>query len=243
MKYNYFKNCLYHSGKIGMVWIVMAVCIGISPQLFAQNAKQVQQIKSKTNVKNLEKLAAKYQAKHENEMKRARQLAKEKGWKMTEITEEGEVMQLVGLTASGQPLYYITDNVNAAATISTNRVHLNGGAGLNLDGTGLRMAQWDGGGIATNHPEITGRATLRQGSGISGHANHVAGTLIASGVNPSAKGMSPNGSLDAWDFNNDNAEMTPEAANGLLLSNHSYGAAMGWRGAKASGLAILQLVQ
>ena len=60
------------------------------------------------------------------------------------------------------------------------------------------------------------------------HATHVAGTLIASGVNPLAKGMS-NGlqELVVYDANNDAAEMMAEGPN-LLLSNHSYGTIAGW---------------
>jgi hypothetical protein len=64
---------------------------------------------------------------------------------------------------------------------------------------------------------------------LSDHSTHVSGTLIATGVNPVAKGMS-NGAqlLQAYDYNNDAAEMMKAAANGLLISNHSYGTVAGW---------------
>src|SRR4029077_3424569 len=60
------------------------------------------------------------------------------------------------------------------------------------------------------------------------HSTHVAGTLIASGVNPVAKGMA-NGlqQLIAYDFNNYLSEMLSESPN-LLSSNNSYGAIAGW---------------
>jgi hypothetical protein len=56
----------------------------------------------------------------------------------------------------------------------------------------------------------------------------VAGTLIASGVVASAKGMANMAQLATHDWNSDNAEMTLAAQNGLLVSNHSYGQIAGW---------------
>ncbi|MHC5184725.1 MAG: hypothetical protein ACYSPI_10690, partial [Planctomycetota bacterium] len=64
--------------------------------------------------------------------------------------------------------------------------------------------------------------------------SHVCGTLIASGVQSSAKGMSPAATVDSYEFNNDLAEMTsramtiPGEAGTLQISNHSYGFATGW---------------
>jgi len=40
--------------------------------------------------------------------------------------------------------------------------------------------------------------------------------------------MAPEAVLHAYDWNNDNAEMTASAADGLLISNHSYGFITGW---------------
>jgi hypothetical protein len=65
-------------------------------------------------------------------------------------------------------------------------------------------------------------------AGLSTHSTHVAGTLIASGVFASAKGMSFEGTLAAYDWNDDTAEMATAAAGGMLASNHSYGYVSGW---------------
>ncbi|RZK77437.1 MAG: T9SS type A sorting domain-containing protein, partial [Pedobacter sp.] len=62
----------------------------------------------------------------------------------------------------------------------------------------------------------------------STHATHVAGTIMAEGKNPNAKGMAYGlPKLLSFDFNNDNAEMSSYAAS-LLVSNHSYGTIAGW---------------
>ena len=49
------------------------------------------------------------------------------------------------------------------------------------------------------------------------------GTMIASGIDKQAKGMAPKAELIAYDWNDDEDEMTKAATNGALLSNHSYG--------------------
>jgi len=69
------------------------------------------------------------------------------------------------------------------------------------------------------------------GDGTSGthyHSTHVAGTMIAAGVDPYAKGMAPLAELEAYDWNSDDAEMAAAAAAGALVSNHSYGFSRGW---------------
>ncbi len=127
------------------------------------------------------------------------------------------------------PVYYQTSNANAAKTISTDKVLPGGSSGLNLDGSGITIREWDGGAIRLTHQEYGNRAV--QGDSPSSthyHAAHVAGTMIASGVQASAKGMAPAANLRAFDWNNDIAEMATEASNGALMSNHSYGYSVGW---------------
>ena len=60
------------------------------------------------------------------------------------------------------------------------------------------------------------------------HGTHVAGTIMAAGVQPAAKGMAFEASLKYFDWNYDTSEMATEAADGMLLSNHSYGFGRGW---------------
>jgi hypothetical protein len=47
-------------------------------------------------------------------------------------------------------------------------------------------------------------------------------------VNPQARGMAYEAQIFAYEFNNDNAEMSVEASEGLIISNHSYGLRTGW---------------
>ncbi len=142
-------------------------------------------------------------------------------------------LQLVGVRDGRIPMYYATQNLIAAQSISTDRVWPGGGAGLSLTGSGTTLgglALWDGGGVRTNHAEFGGRATqIDSPGGLSNHATHVAGTMIAAGVDPEAKGMSYEALIAAYDWNNDASEMAAAAANDLHVSNHSYGFVTGWR--------------
>lgn len=135
------------------------------------------------------------------------------------------------LPAGRAPEYYFTHNLQAAQTISTDKVWPNGILGLNLAGQQMLVGEWDGGAVRTTHETFGGRAQQMDGAtALSDHATHVAGTLIgeASATNANVRGMAFMANLAAYDWNNDEAEMAQAAANGLLVSNHSYGLVSGW---------------
>ncbi len=160
-------------------------------------------------------------------------VAKQKGWETFKILKDGTVIALQEIDELGMPVYYITyTNVLAAATTNTQKLYEGGTLGLSLSGKGIptgKMAIWDGGAVLTTHVELNGRVRMRDNSTtVSNHATHVAGTIMARGVYAPARGMAyelPD--LLAFDFNNDRAEMSANAAE-LLLSNHSYGSISGW---------------
>ncbi len=143
--------------------------------------------------------------------------------------DKGVFFELQYISDDGTPMYYKTDNRNAAKTISTDKVYPGGGAGFSLDGSGIIPREWDGGGVRTTHQEFGGRVTqVDNPTSTHWHSTHVAGTIMASGVQSTAKGMAYNSNLRAFDWNSDNSEMASEAAMGALMSNHSYGFARGW---------------
>ncbi|MFC1719678.1 S8 family serine peptidase [Pseudomonadota bacterium] len=142
----------------------------------------------------------------------------------------GGVLELQRIAPGIGPIFYITNNLDAADTVSTDEVWPGGNAGLSLDGNGMNVAQWDGGAVFDEHPDFTGRLLQVDGATeVSGHSTHVAGTLAGSGENfLQARGMAYAAHLDAYDWNSDTAEMAAAAASGQLWSNHSYGIAAGW---------------
>ena len=141
-------------------------------------------------------------------------------------------IKLMFIRESGIPAYYTLRNLNAAKTISTDRTWPGGSGGFSLSGSGTTLGKlgiWDGGGVLTNHRELTGRVTqMDSPGGTIAHATHVSGTMIAQGVSGSAKGMSFQGTLAAYDWDYDTSEMASAAASGMNVSNHSYGFVTGW---------------
>ncbi len=136
---------------------------------------------------------------------------------------------------NGQPVYYITENLNAARTISTDKVWPGGSGGFSLTGYSETLGIWDNGKVRNTHQELHSRVIFGDdASVIRDHATHVAGTMIASGVSIGAKGMSYQGMIQAYDWNNDQSEMVSAAANGLKVSNHSYGIITGWHKSASS---------
>ncbi|WP_373735439.1 S8 family serine peptidase, partial [Bacteroides heparinolyticus] len=195
--------------------------------LFAQTEKQVQAIKKETNLQTLKALQVNL-TKNTLTTKQLQAKAKEKGV-LFSGESEGQHFQLKGFDKkTGRPLYYITTNAGAAAGTMTDK--LNSSAGIfNLDGEGMKVHEWDGGGVRVEHQEFGGRVTQKDTpSANSSHATHVAGTMVASGVNAMAKGMAPKANLDAYDWSNDTTEMVDAAMNGALVSNHSYGFVSGF---------------
>ncbi len=159
----------------------------------------------------------------------AEEYAKQHDIPVTFENDKGVFFELQYISEDDIPMYYKTDNRNSAKTISTNKVYPGGGAGLSLDGTGITPRQWDGGGVRLTHQEYGGRVVQGDSPGSTHwHSTHVAGTIMASGVQQAAKGMAYNANLRAFDWNSDNSEMAAEAAQGALMSNHSYGFARGW---------------
>jgi hypothetical protein len=164
---------------------------------------------------------------------KALELVQKRGWFADKVFANGRRVRLHGLDAKGEPVYVTTfSNVASAATTKTNSVQPGGSLGLTLSGSsaGLsgRLGVWDGGGVRLDHVELTGRVTQVDNVTTNNeHSTHVAGTMIASGVNAIAKGMSFGASLRAWDFTSDLSEMT-SASSTLLISNHSYGQLAGW---------------
>ncbi len=172
-------------------------------------------------------------ADQENYIK-ALSLAKQKGWALTFTDKEGNVGKLVGVDAFNLPKYYIAhNNAIAANTTRANQLWPGGSSGLNLSGSSNavknKLGVWDGGKILNTHVELVNRVTQKDNAAVlSDHATHVTGTMVASGVNPSAKGMAYGiQGIIAYDFTGDKAEIASEAAN-LLISNHSYGTISGW---------------
>lgn len=213
------------SGLWVLLFILLAVEVS-AQQMSVQEGKE--QVIKATNSTYLRQLSQQLRTKAQVARTEAESIALQKNWLITETPGHGIVMKLQRLT-NGQPIYYKTFNIEAANTTGTNRLQPRSDLGLNLTGRGYTVGVWDAGSINEEHRELRGRVNIVDDSPFGTHDTHVAGTIGAAGINPEARGMANEVILTSYDFNNDNAEIAEEAANGMLISNHSYGLISGWQ--------------
>lgn len=175
------------------------------------------------------KLIERYQADYQH----AIELANRLGWPLRKKYSNGQVFQLQQIDPTGFPIYYRTHNANASAATQTTNLYEGGMLGLALSGSADRLSgrlgMWDGGRALATHREFgVGRVRNMETTGdLSDHTTHLAGTMMAQGLNSVVRGMAYGANLFVWNFENDVPEMAA-AAGQLLLSNHAYGPVVGW---------------
>jgi subtilisin-like proprotein convertase family protein len=201
----------------------LLVLITFSGSLFAQTQEERREITSNYNLQKLNELEDNFKSKYLAQKKEAVAYALRNNIDIIIDKENGGIAVLQQVLEDGTLIYYETSNAGSAQTSSTDELYNGGSLGFNLDGTGITLGIWDGGLVRDTHQEFKGRVTFGQSGNLSTHGTHVAGTMAAEGVDPNAKGMAFNADIISYDFGNDLPEMTQEASNGLLISNHSYG--------------------
>jgi hypothetical protein len=130
------------------------------------------------------------------------------------------------------------ENASAAALSQVNTVQA---APYNLTGDGIVLANFEFAPLDVSHVEFGGRATVEFTCGSSDadckdtdnkqHITHTSGTMIASGVNPNAKGMAPKATLH--EFRADKGNWLTQKDSGLsgvgaTADSNSWGYTLGW---------------
>ena len=159
----------------------------------------------------------------------------ERGWPLEYQSSNNRHSSLVGVDQFGLPIYLTTfaDPVQAI-TVNTNQLWPGGSSGFNLSGSSdsitNRIGVWDESSPRLTHVEFAGRLSLKDNASKTvDHASHVTGIIMNKGINALSKGMAYGiKGAYAYDWNSDASEMAAAAANGLLISNHSYGTVCGW---------------
>lgn len=201
-------------------FLIVILVAGFSESLVAQEF----------NPDRLKRLAERAEGVAERQKEAAIEYARENDIPVRRVLEDGTVIEIQKLDENGHPQYYTTHNEDAAASVKADKLYSGGGLGLSVTGAGYSdVGEWDGGKVLNTHQEFGNRITLGDGaSSVSDHATHVAGTIIAAGIDNSAQGMAPDAELTTHDWGNDDSEMASAASNGLEISNHSYGYLRGW---------------
>jgi len=222
--------------KLNYPWVkslFICACLCLASSALSQTKQQQDKITSRYDLSDLNNLESKFKKERFQKKQEALQVAQKRSLPTRVTLDDGGIAELQYIADDGSPIYYRTFNVAAARSTRANFLNSGGGLGLNIDGQNMIAYVWDGGHARVSHQEYDGaggtnRVTVEDaasegGTQLNFHAAHVTGTITASGVQANAKGMAPQSRVRGYMWNNDVAEATAAAANGMLLSNHSYG--------------------
>lgn len=142
---------------------------------------------------------------------------------------EGSLSRFARIDEKGNFIYLKPySNVEAAHTIGVDQLYPAGNLGISLTGKDMIIGLWDAGRVRGQHELLSGKVAQEDDpEEYDDHSTQVAGTLVGkeltTSVGAAARGMAYEGSLKAYDWDDDIEEMYDAASNGLLISNHSYG--------------------
>ena len=223
--------------------LVASAAILASFSVNAQNANQRKSVRESIEATELGTLADTYQRQFEADEAKVRQYLLDNPTVQREEIKNGKAHSIVRIDADGSPVFRVARDIGflknraSGQLIKADSLYPGGSVGVNITGAGMIAGVWepsalpaDGAGAAT-HELLLGQSTNQPGQVISAtigdqnHAAHVTGTMVGKDLasHPSARGIAYGGKSQNFDATADLAEMTGFAANGFLVSNHSYG--------------------
>ncbi|HEV7426602.1 MAG TPA: S8 family serine peptidase [Thermoanaerobaculia bacterium] len=148
---------------------------------------------------------------------------------VTDLAKDERVFGIYGPPLHARSLNSVAAQISKVTPLYT--------APYGLSGAGVVLSLFEPEGRPdVAHTEFGGRVISHFDAArpVNDHATHVSGTIVAAGVNPLAKGMSPAGTLHAFDANVDtDVLMTAKAALttiGSVADNNSWDYELSWQG-------------
>lgn len=217
MKYRYVFSVLFLVGIL-------------QGSILAQTGSQLTELQQQNNTALLQALQNRYDAQYRADMARVEEYLKAHPEVKRFFEKDKSVYELVRIDAQGNPVYINTKNKASGELIKANTLYSGGSVGVDITGTGMVAGVWDGGQVRSTHELLTGKVTMQanqvlDSKGGNNHMTHVSGTIVGKDITnqPSARGIAYNATAKCYDWDNDLAEMAAFAAEGFLISNHSYG--------------------
>jgi len=220
-------------------FMLLALALGTGYAAFAQTPEQRAAIVRTYDQEATAELKTQLQKQSEENLKRAYELAAINGWPLEIENGKWGKAYLSGVSKDDKPLYEGNRNDGPTGSAHTARVTAlrpGGSLGLNLRGQNMTIGMWEISYPRKSHVELTGRISdgsttdngfFQSHNDETGHATHVAGTMIGSGTNsPDARGIAYAAKILAYNSQNDESEALDAATDptkALLVSNHSYG--------------------
>ncbi len=191
---------------------------------FSQTKRQIKTLKKSFNSKSILLLQMRLEREYNKDSANVIAYAKFNNVPLFEKNDNGNYTALQKIDKDGTPIYYTTFNSTINKTTRVSNLHSNGALNLDLSGIGMEIGIWDVGSARITHQEYNERIAQGDASrNINNHTTHVAGILIASGIENSVKGIAHEAKAVSYDWYKDELEASKAAAEGLLVSNHSYG--------------------
>ena len=160
---------------LNLVLVMTVLCASCEAVAQSDNAPVTRKAKLQTLSEILQK-------RDDKDRRKVEEFAFRAGIPVRRELPNNRILELRRIAPGIGPVFYVTYNVDAADTVSTDEVWPGGSAGLDLDGSGMTLGEWDGGAVFSEHPDFIGRLTQVDGATlVSNHSTHVAGTLIGSG--------------------------------------------------------------
>ena len=141
-------------------YFLLLTIIFISCSVFGQSQADVKKIIANYDMTKLKNTEAFYRKKEQADKRKAIAVALTKNWPLSIKDADGNFSELMRLSADGFPLYYSTQNVNAARTTRANHLNSGGSLGLTLNGQGMIARVWDGGNVRASHNAFDGRVAV-----------------------------------------------------------------------------------
>ncbi|NAY91545.1 S8 family serine peptidase [Muricauda sp. JGD-17] len=208
---------------VGVYFLIILLHVG-GFSVFGQTQNAKEQIKSTYNQAKLGNLISQWEEEHRLNTSKIGTALQSKGWKKSEKLSDGSFVSVQEIGTDGTAIFYTTFSTPMGQASRANALYSNGLLNLGLDGSGMNVGVWDAGVALTTHQEFNGRAiNADQSDEINLHGTLVTGSLISTGIKPDAKGTAYGATALTHDWTRDKIEVAQAAAEGLLLSNHSYG--------------------
>ena len=206
----------------------------------AQTADERRALRKPLEVEALSTLADELTAQFDADEARVAEYLRDNPKQLRSEVKNGIVHYLVRIDDDGQPRFRVDrvgvgvgvemqKNRESGLLIKADSLYPGGSVGVNITGTGMVAGVWEISAVRETHELFAGKAINQPGqsaaAGTGNHAAHVTGTVIGVDLasRPSARGIAFGAASQNFTAANDLAEMAAFAANGFLISNHSYG--------------------
>lgn len=210
--------------RASSILLLLLFVFTMGQMVMAQTSQQRLQISENNKKTALASFRSNLISEYALERTKLKEVAKQNNWKIKETLANGKKIELQGIGADGSPLYYETYSDEAGLVSRASTLNTDGVMGLDLNGDGMNVGVWDAGIALQHHVEYTSRIAIGdENSEVDTHATHVTGSIISTGLKKDARGVANKANVISHDWTRDKIEVAEAAANGLLLSNHSYG--------------------